>query len=585
MTFREKIAFAWDYMKKYRANIFILIISVVLMALLEPTIPYLTGQMINAVTAKATFYQLNFNQLVILLLALSTVTLLVGQINGYFSSLLEDRVQQDFILDFSDHVLDLPLDYHLQQKGGAVHQIISKATSAFSFLFNFLVYNFLPQALQMIASLIIMFVYNWRLAFGMLGVVIFFFVLSFTFKMTEMITQQRSLNEDYKKIFGDLGDALGNIFTIKTFNGEDSHLEQREKQLKEVFSNSKKLSRLSAERNVVIGAVLRYGRLAILCLVLFLFGQNKVSMGDMLMFVMYLGMVIGPLNMLSNQIGNLRKYLVNLEDAAQLRQIEREQDDPAAIDKDLSGAIEFDEVTFNYPEQEEGILSNVSFKVPAGNILAVVGESGSGKTTLYKLLLRLYDQEQGQIKFDGLPVQQLSRYSLRRQIAVVPQDPILFHESILYNIRYGNSGASEEEVMTAAKQAQIHDFILTLPKGYHTVVGERGVKLSGGQVQRVAIARAFLRKPKVIIFDEATSSLDLGNKVEVLNAMQQVIKGRTAIIITHDFSAINQLADQILVLQRGKIVQCGKHQELLSMDGCYRQLWQKYQDLSQTVGC
>ena len=584
MTFREKIAFAWNYMKKYQAYLTILIISVILMALLEPIIPYLTGQMINAATAKVTFHQLTFKQLVILLLALSTVTLIVNQVNGYFASLLEDRVQQDFILDFSDHVLDLPLDYHIQQKGSAVHQIISKATSAFSFIFNFLVYNFLPQALQMIASLVIMFVYNWQLALGMLGVVTFFFVISFNYKMTEMITQQRSLNEEYKKIFSDLGDELGNIFAVKTFNGEELHFEQRERQLKEVFTSSKKASRLAAERNTIIGSVLRYGRLGILCLVLFFFGQGKVSLGDMLMFVMYLGMIIGPLNMLSNQIGNLRKYLVNLEDAANLRQIEREQDAPDAMAKELTGEVEFKEVTFNYPDQEEGILSNISFIVPAGSILAVVGESGSGKTTLYKLLLRLYDQEQGQISYDGTAAQKISRFSLRRQIAVVPQDPILFHESILFNIRYGKPDASEEEVITAAKQAQIHDFILTLPKGYHTLVGERGVKLSGGQVQRIAIARAFLRKPKIIIFDEATSSLDLDNKVEVLNAMQQVIKGRTAIVITHDFSAINQLADQILVLQHGKIVQCGKHQELMAADGCYRRLWQKDQDLRQAVG-
>ena len=583
MSFRERLNFAWQYIRKYQKAIVILIISVTLFSLLEATIPYLSGQMIDAVLGKKVVWALSFKQLALVWFVIITISLIFNRLNGYYSDMIELKAQQDLVLDLSDHVLDMPIDYHYKQKGGTVHQVVGKATDAISTIFNFLVYNFLPQFLRMIVALIVMCLYNLTLASFMLATAVLYFVVSFTFKAKIIEDTQREVNEYYKKISGDLGDALTNIFSIKAYNGEELDNQNRVALFNSIYQRSKKLNWAYTQKFFLEGGFLRYSRLIILASAVYMLGQNKISTGDLLMSFGYLSMVIDPLSMLANQINNLRQRSVNLEEAAKLRQIEREQDFPDAKDQVLQGNIEFKNVVFTYPDRDGEILNNVSFNLPAGKILAIFGETGSGKTTIYNLLLRLYNHIQGQILLDGIDANKILRHCIRRQLAVVPQDPILFHESILFNIRYGKAEATLEEVMEATKQANAHDFIEAMPKGYHTIVGERGVKLSGGQVQRLAIARAFLRNPKIMLLDEATSSLDTQTKFEVLSAMRKLIAGRTAIIISHDFSAITMSADQIIVMDNGRLVQTGTHDELISKPGVYLKLWQKELELREKL--
>ncbi|MCX6739668.1 MAG: ABC transporter ATP-binding protein [Candidatus Parcubacteria bacterium] len=583
MSFKERMLFAWQYLRNYRNPLGILILSVVLLAVLESTVPFLLGQMINSVQGKKVIWDLSLQSMALVTFGIFTFGLIFYRVNGYYSEVLEHKTQQDLALDLSDHVLDLPIDYHYKQKSGAIHQIVQRASDAISTIFRFLIYGFFPLLLQMIIALIIMYFNNWQIATLLLLTVIIYFTLIFNFRLKDIVENQREVNESYKKVFGDLGDSIANIFAVKANNGEEQDTQSFQQSWDMLYQRVKKNKWILIQRGLLESSLMRYSRLLILLYSIYLLKQQEITAGDLVMLVSYFGMVIFPLQTLANDMNNIRQRSVNLEDAAQLRQMEKEKDNPDARDVELHGGIEFRNVAFTYPDREGDILRNISFKLKAGKILAIFGETGSGKTTIYNLILRLYNHIQGQILFDGLDANSINRHCIRRQMAVVPQDPILFNESILFNIRYGKPDATFDEVMAASRLANAHDFIEALPKGYYTEVGERGVKLSGGQVQRLAIARAFLRNPKIMLLDEATSSLDAQTKFEVLSALRQLIAGRTAVIISHDFSAITMSADQIIVMDNGKISQTGTHEELIAKPGVYLNFWQKEQELRQKL--
>jgi len=577
MPFSEKMRYLWQNAKPYQKTLLLLAIFSVIASFADALTPYLFGKLMDFVLSKGELWGLTFWQVALLWIILNLISLILSSIVSTDIVNTENKIERDSVISLSSHALRLPVSYHYNQKPGETLKIIDRGADAQNSILEMVTLNFMPQLLTMLIAFIIMFTVNWFLSLLMLLTVIIFFIVSVSYKMEAILAGQRQINESYNQLYGHIGDMMANIFAVKTNTAEKMEKQLQEKKYQKVIRLVQKQMQSWFKQGLVQGFLTRLSRIAVVVFAIIMMAQGKLTAGAVVMFIGYLGTVYGPLYMITNNIRQLRRRLVDLDDVLEIRQVQPEDDKAEAKKHILEGEIEFREVSFQYPEREIGILDKVSFRIEAGHTLAIFGATGSGKTTVYSLILKLFDPDQGEILFDGIDGREITRASLRGQIAVVPQDPGLFNESIEDNIRYGSPEATHSEVVAAAKIANAHDFIMALPHGYETKVGERGVKLSGGQVQRIAIARAALRNPKILILDEATSSLDQKTKFEVLDALSRVIAGRTTIIITHDFSAITQKADQIIVLDNGKIIESGTHQDLINKPGKYQELWQMQQ--------
>ncbi|MBN1325789.1 ABC transporter ATP-binding protein [Candidatus Falkowbacteria bacterium] len=577
MPFKEKFKFFWRYVKPHKNILLFFGFLSIIVAILSALSPYIFGKMIDLVLHQSRFLGMNYWQLGLLWLIITLISLFIDVYNDSQVSVEENKVERNFIIDFCHHVLKLPVSYHYSKKPGELIKVIDRTHAAINNMLEMVFLNSMPQFLTMLIAFIIMFMINWVLSLIMLVSVILFFLTSYFYQMKHILTGQREINEQYNGLYGHIGDMISNIFAVKTNTAERAEEQYNQKNYKNIFTLVERQMGYWFKLGLARGLVINVGRIIVVILAVYFFSQHKLSEGGVVMFIGYFGLIYFPLYNLSGNIRMLRRYLVDLEQAVKVYGQEEESDEKGSMDLEIKGNVEFAKVSFRYPEREERVMDNVSFKVKAGETLAIFGETGSGKTTLHNLFTRLFDSEDGQILIDNTDIRKISRKFLRAQIAVVPQDPALFNETIKYNIKYGNAEATNEQMIKAAKIANIHDFIESLPEKYETKVGERGIKLSGGQVQRIAIARAALRDPKILILDEATSSLDQKTKFEVLSALQKLIEGRTAIIITHDFSAITQSADQIIVLSEGKIAQQGAHNQLITKSGIYKDLWQMQQ--------
>lgn len=479
------------------------------------------------------------------------------------------------------HLHALSLRYHLERQTGALSRDINRGTTSISTVLNYLLFNIFPTLLEIAMVSIILFTQysGW---FALVAVLTFIAYIAFTLKMTEWRIKFRSeANKTESNANTQAIDALLNYETVKYFGNETYEVETYADRLKQWENAGTKSLASMGLLNLGQGFIISCGVTGIMLLAGAGVADRTLTLGDLVAVNAFLLQLFLPLGFLGTIYSILKNAFTDMERMMDLlEQTPEVQDrDNAATMNVSEGHVRFEDVRFAYDEERE-ILHGISFDIPAGQTVALVGASGSGKSTTAKLLFRFYDPTDGLITIDGQDIREVSQHSLRQHIGVVPQDTVLFNETLGYNIHYADLNATQEEVERAVQMAALDEFIEALPQGMDTIVGERGLKLSGGEKQRVAIARAILKQPRVMIFDEATSSLDSNAEQAILSALGDVAQGRTTLIIAHRLSTIID-ANQIIVLDHGEIIERGTHEELLAMDGRYAQMWSLQQDTTQ----
>ena len=487
------------------------------------------------------------------------------------------RAIRKVALDTFRHLHSLSMRFHLDRQTGGLSRVIERGAKGIEFLLFFVLFNILPTILEIgLVCGILWYLYDWRYAavtFVTIGGYIWF-----TFALTEWrIKHRRRMNEADQEANTKAIDSLLNYETVKYF-GNEEHEARRYDVALQVYEREAVRTRVSlAFLNIGQNAIIAAGVTLLMGMAAMEVVQGKATVGDFVLVNAYLIQLYMPLNFLGTVYREIRQALIDMEAMFALLGVDVEvADKPNAPPLKVSGGrVEFRHVAFGY-DPRRPILMDVSFIVEPGKTLAIVGPSGAGKSTISRLLFRFYDVTEGAILIDGQNIADVQQSSLRAAIGVVPQDTVLFNDSLKYNIAYGRTGAREDEVVEAARLARLHDLVTRLPDGYATKVGERGLKLSGGEKQRVAIARALLKEPAIMLFDEATSALDSRTEKEIQKSLSEVSADRTTLMIAHRLSTVID-ADEILVLEDGRVVERGRHGELLARGGVYAAMWTRQQ--------
>ena len=506
------------------------------------------------------------------------LSLAFGEIRDAIFVKVGQHALRNIALNTFRHLHSLSLRFHLERRTGGLSRVIERATRGIDFLLRFMLFNILPTILEIIIISSIFWV-----KFGVIYAVITFVCLVSYIYFTVAVTEwrlkfRREMNKQDTKANGRAIDSLINFETVKYFTSEYHEAERYDKSLKQYQQAAVKSQISLTLLNVGQGFIISAGLVAVLIMGAKGVADRLFTIGEFVLINSLLIQIYIPLNFLGFVYREIKQALVDMEKMFMLIAKNPEiEDKENAEDIDMQkGTIEFKDVCFHYNE-DRPILKNVSFKVMGGTTTAIVGSSGAGKSTVSRILFRFYDIASGSVTVDDQDIRNVKQHSLRREIGVVPQDTVLFNDSIKYNIAYGNHEASEEDVIEAAKLAKIHNFILTLPEGYDTEVGERGLKLSGGEKQRVAIARALLKNPKIFIFDEATSALDSKTEKSIEKSLKKLSNKNTTLVIAHRLSTIID-ADKIIVLENGTIAEQGSHKELIKKNGLYAEMWMRQQE-------
>src|SRR5882672_10916302 len=564
-----------------RTRVVIALVLLVLAKLVNVYVPILYKQTVDALgTTAAQAVAVP----IVLILAYGAARVLaqaVGEIRDAVFAPVSQRAIRNLALEVFGHLHALSLRFHLERQTGGLSRVIERGTSGMEFLIRFTTFNILPTLLEIaLVGGVLWSLYDWRFTAVTLaaigGYIVFSVVLSewrikFVRRMNDADTEANS-----KAI-----DSLLNYETVKYFGNEEHEARRfdvgRRRYEKAAIRSSRTLSLL----NVGQGALISCGLVAVMIMARDGVRAGTMTLGDFVAVNAFLIQLYMPLNMLGFAYREIRNALVNMEKMFGLLEVEAEiADKPGAPRLVVSGGeIVFDHVDFHY-EKARPILHEVSFRVPPGDTVAIVGSSGAGKSTVSRILFRFYDVAAGSVRIDGQDIRDVTQSSLRAAIGVVPQDTVLFNDTIYYNICYGRPDCTREEVEQAARLARIHDFIMALPQGYDSSVGERGLKLSGGEKQRVAIAGTLLKNPSILLLDEATSALDTRTEQEIQRSLEEVSRGRTTVVIAHRLSTIIN-ADEIVVLDHGRVSERGRHGELLARNGLYADMWRRQQEAAK----
>jgi ATP-binding cassette subfamily B protein len=571
-TMKSLAPFLWDY----RGRVALALSSLVLSKVANVGIPLVLKDIVDALGKTG-------SQLVLplaLLLGYGALRLASSLFNELRDSLFA-RVRHGAMRQVSTRVLDhlhrLSLRYHLERKTGGISRDLERGARSVSSLLNYMAFSILPTLVEvsLIAGILLRDYNPWFAVITFGSVVVYIF---FTLKITEWRMKYRiTMNATDSQANTQAIDSLINYETVKYFGNERHELRRYNSSLEEWEDAAVKSQTSMSALNVGQSGIIAAGVTLIMILAARGVVAGTLSIGDLVLINAFLLQLFIPLNFLGIVYSQLKHSIADMRAMFDVLELQPEiQDRTDAIPLDVGrGDVRFDRVSFAYDPQRP-ILHDVSFSIPAGHKVAVVGPSGAGKSTLARLLFRFYDVDSGRILINGQDVRAVTQRSLRATIGIVPQDTVLFNDTLRYNIGYARPGADQQAIEAAARAANIHDFIAKLPKGYDTVVGERGLKLSGGEKQRVAIARAILKNPRVLVFDEATSSLDSRSEQVILESLSRAARDHTTLVIAHRLSTIVD-ADNILVMDGGRVVEQGDHAALLEQAGLYARLWELQQ--------
>ena len=507
-----------------------------------------------------------------------------GELRDALFAKVGQRAIRTIALQVFRHLHALSLGFHLSRQTGGLSRSIERGTKAIETLLRFSIFSIVPTVLE----LLMVFVILWRAldAWVALATVITVVVyITYTMLVTEWrIKFRRTMNEEDSRANTRAIDSLLNYETVKYFGNEDHEARRYDTAMRGYEKAAVKSQTSLALLNIGQALIISSGLTAVMLMTASGIISGALSLGTFVMANTYLMQLYQPLGFFGFVYREIKQSLIDMEKMFDLMgEVPQVADRPDARTLEIAGGeVSFEDVHFSYDDRR-AILKGVSFHVPAGKTVAVVGPSGSGKSTIGRLLYRFYDVAQGSIRIDGSDIREISQASLRASIGVVPQDTVLFNETIYYNIAYGKPGVTPAEIEHAARTAHVHDFIMAMPDGYETLVGERGLKLSGGEKQRVAIARTVIKNPAILLLDEATSALDSHTEQEIQKNLREISRGRTTLCIAHRLSTVVD-ADEILVLEDGVVVERGRHAELLARDGRYAQMWRRQQESREHDG-
>ena len=577
-TFKLLLPYLWPKKRKdLRIRVSFAVVALVLAKIASVSTPLVLGSAVNSLTELSSGINL-FMLVPIALVVGYGVTRVIAFTFVEIRDALFSKVSQHSIRQISltmfQHLHNLSLQFHLNRQTGALAKYIDRGTKGIDFLLRYVLFNIAPTFFEVfLVSGILFYLYGpWYAVVTLVTIGLYSFL---TFKITEWRNVFRKrMNQADNDVSTKMIDSLLNFETVKYFNNEAFEANRLDQSLEEYELAANQSRHSLSLLNIAQTFIIMVGITIMLVMSVYGIKSGEIDIGGFVVINAYMLQLYQPLNWLGSVYREIRQALTDMENMFSLLEVApTTNDDLNDIPQSNDAEIRFENISFDY-DIRRTIIKNISFTVPNGKKVAIVGPTGAGKSTISRLLFKFYDPKEGNIFINNTNVNKISQNSLRKIIGVVPQDTVLFNDTIYYNIAYGNTGATKEEVISAAQNADIHDFITILPDGYETIVGERGLKLSGGEKQRVAIARTILKNPKIFFFDEATSALDTSTEKEIQKNLENVSKGKTTLIIAHRLSTAAN-ADNIIVLDQGAIIEQGTHESLLLEKGKYFEMWGK----------
>ncbi|MDA8608632.1 ABC transporter ATP-binding protein/permease [Candidatus Pelagibacter sp.] len=577
-TFKLLLPYLWPKKRKdLRIRVSFAVVSLVLAKIASVSTPLVLGSAVNSLTELSSGINL-FMLVPIALVVGYGVTRVIAFTFVEIRDALFSKVSQHSIRQISltmfQHLHNLSLQFHLNRQTGALAKYIDRGTKGIDFLLRYVLFNIAPTFFEVfLVSGILFYLYGpWYAVVTLVTIGLYSFL---TFKITEWRNVFRKrMNQADNDVSTKMIDSLLNFETVKYFNNENFEANRLDQSLEEYELAANQSRHSLSLLNIAQTFIIMVGITIMLVMSVYGIKSGEIDIGGFVVINAYMLQLYQPLNWLGSVYREIRQALTDMENMFSLLEVApTTNNDLNDIPQSNDAEIRFEKISFDY-DIRRTIIKNITFTVPNGKKVAIVGPTGAGKSTISRLLFKFYDPKEGNIFINNTNVNKISQNSLRKIIGVVPQDTVLFNDTIYYNIAYGNTGATKEEVISAAQNADIHDFITILPDGYETIVGERGLKLSGGEKQRVAIARTILKNPKIFFFDEATSALDTSTEKEIQKNLENISKGKTTLIIAHRLSTAAN-ADNIIVLDQGAIIEQGTHESLLLEKGKYFEMWEK----------